>query len=100
MEFHFVIYRAAEKEPLLLLIKPLWLGMASVVAFKPDPGARRRGAVRPVGRAQHGNIIKAFHAQDLQRAAAEMRADLLRPGTSTRYLCELPARLSGGSTNN
>jgi DNA-binding GntR family transcriptional regulator len=93
MEFHFTIYRAADNEPLLSLIEALWLRMAPVVAFNLTQARDAEAQFDPVGRAHHGNIIKAFQAHDPAQAALEIRADMLHPSTFTRYFFELPAML-------
>lgn len=93
MEFHFLIYRAADNEPLLSLIEALWLRMAPVVAFNLTQARDAEAQFDPVGRAHHSNIVKAFQAQDPQQATDEIRADLLHPSTFTRYFDELPAML-------
>ena len=90
MEFHFSIYRLAENEPLLSLIEALWLRMAPVVAFNLTRDGDAEAQFDSTGRAHHGNIIKAFQAQDPVRAAAEIRADLLHPSTFARYFDWLP----------
>lgn len=95
MEFHFTIYRAAANEPLLSLIEALWLRMAPVVAFNLTEAHNAAAQFDRVGRSHHGNIVKAFQAQDAGRAAREIRADLLHPSTFTRYFDELPTMLSG-----
>lgn len=92
MEFHFAIYRAAHNEPLLSLIEALWLRMAPVVAFNLTH-TDGEGPFDRAGRAHHGNIIRAFQAQDAQQAAAEIRADLLHPSTFARYFDQAPAML-------
>lgn len=99
MEFHFLIYRLAANEPLLSLIEALWLRMAPVVAFNlTQQDAQEQ--FDEAGRAHHGNIIKAFQAQDLQRASAEIRADLLHPSTYTQYFDGLPSMLGGGKAGD
>lgn len=95
MEFHFLIYRLADNEPLLSLIEALWLRMAPVVAFNLTQARNAEAQFDEIGRAHHGNIIKAFQAQDPERATKEIRADLLHPSTFTRYFDELPSMLSG-----
>ena len=89
------IDRAAANEPLLSLIEALWLRMAPVVAFNLTEARNAAAQFDRVGRSHHGNIVKAFQAQDPGRAAREIRADLLHPSTFTRYFDELPTILSG-----
>ncbi|WP_198968674.1 GntR family transcriptional regulator [Xylophilus sp. ASV27] len=95
MEFHFLIYRLADNEPLLTLIEALWLRMAPVVAFNLTQVDEAGAAAQfdRAGLAHHGNIIKAFEAQDPRRASEEIRNDLLHPSTFARYFDELPSML-------
>ena len=100
MEFHFLIYRLADNEPLLSLIEALWLRMAPVVAFNLTQQRNAEAQFDEAGRAHHGNIIKAFLAQDPALASQEIRADLLHPSTFTRYFDELPSMLGGGKARD
>lgn len=95
MEFHFLIYRLADNEPLLSLIEALWLKMAPVVAFHLTQSSNAEAQFDDAGRAHHGNVIKAFQAQDAERAGDEIRADLLHPSTYMQYFDRLPSMLSG-----
>jgi len=85
MEFHFLIYRLADNEPLLSLIEALWLRMAPVVAATLALQRNADAQFDEAGRAHHGNIIKAFLAQNAAAAAEEIRADLLHPGNFIHY---------------
>lgn len=91
MEFHFLIYRLADNEPLLSLIEALWLRMAPVVAFNLTEAQNAEAQFDPEGLSHHVNIIKAFQEHDSVKASQAVRADLLHPGTLANYLQELPA---------
>jgi DNA-binding GntR family transcriptional regulator len=97
MEFHFLIYRLAANEPLLSLIEALWLRMAPVVAFNLTQHENAESQFDVAGRAHHDNIIKAFQAQDPQRAGDEIRADLLHPSTYAQYFDGLRSMLGDGA---
>lgn len=95
MEFHFLIYRLADNEPLFSLIEALWLRMAPVVAANLTQERNPEALFDEAGRAHHGNIIKALQAQDATRAAEEIRADLLHPSNFARYFEDLPHTPAG-----
>lgn len=91
MEFHFLIYRVSDNEPLLSLIEALWLRMAPVVAFNLTAAQNAEAQFDPVGLSHHMSIIKAFQEHDPEKARQAIRADLLHPGTLANYLQELPS---------
>lgn len=88
MEFHFLIYRVADNEPLLSLIEALWLRMAPVVAANLTSMGKKLLKSEPDGRDHHAHIIKAFQAHDAAAASSEIRADLLHPNALANYLDE------------
>ena len=85
MEFHFMIYRVADNEPLLSLIEALWLRMAPVVAANLTDMGKSLLKTDPGDRDHHANIIKAFQTHDAVAASAEIRADLLHPNALSTY---------------
>ena len=85
MEFHFLIYRVADNEPLLALIEALWLRMAPVVAVNLAAMAGNHELTSAGSGDHHGRIIKAFQQHDAAAARAEIRADLTHPGALSRY---------------
>lgn len=85
MEFHFMIYRVADNEPLLSLIEALWLRMAPVVAANLTNMGKALLQVDSTSRDHHANIIKAFQTHDAVAASAEIRADLLHPNALSTY---------------
>lgn len=84
MEFHFLIYRVAENEPLLALIEALWLRMAPVIAANLAVMTASE-ATAAGGGDHHANIIKAFLNHDAEAARAELRHDLMHPNALSRY---------------
>jgi DNA-binding GntR family transcriptional regulator len=84
-EFHFLIYRTADNEPLLALIEALWLRMAPVVAFNLTAAENASERYNRAGRAHHFEIINAFQTRDAAKASQEIRADLLHPTTLSEY---------------
>lgn len=85
MEFHFLIYRVADNEPLLSLIEALWLRMSPVIAFSLTAAQDAATHFDPVGLAHHANLIKAFQKGDAVKVRQEIRADLLHHGLLTNY---------------
>jgi DNA-binding GntR family transcriptional regulator len=95
-DFHFLIYRVADNEPLLALIEALWLRMAPVVAFNLTAAENARERFNQLGRAHHVEIINAFQARDEVKVAREIRADLLHPTALSDYR-GAPAPSANGS---
>jgi DNA-binding GntR family transcriptional regulator len=95
-DFHFLIYRVTDNEPLLALIEALWLRMAPVVAFNLTAAENARERFSQMGRAHHIEIISAFQARDGAKAAREIRADLLHPTGLSEYR-DAPAPAAKGA---
>lgn len=95
-EFHFLIYRVADNEPLLALIEALWLRMAPVVAFNLTEAEHAMERFSRLGRAHHFEIINAFQMHDPVKASQEIRGDLLHPTTLSEYR-DAPAPSPSGS---
>jgi DNA-binding GntR family transcriptional regulator len=78
-DFHFLIYKTAQNEPLLKLIETLWLSMAPLL------GAMIRiSMTRPIlqfraGRTGHDKLIKAFQDRDPAAVKLAMQAELFAP---------------------
>ena len=84
-QFHFAIYVIADNEPLLALIEALWLRMAPVVAFNLTRAEQAKARFDHLGRSHHFEIIDALREGNAEKAAAEIKADLMHPAGLSDY---------------
>ena len=88
--FHFAIYRIADNEALLALIRMLWLRMGPIEASSVPLMIEKSAAARRVGLGNHASLLAAFHARDPVAAELSMHRDLLGLTTFPGYWESLP----------
>lgn len=78
LDFHFVLYRAAQSEILTAIIERLWLQNGPFLMLHLLDFGRRPRAQQKVLFEQHGTILHALGRRDAGAAAAALVADLMQ----------------------
>ena len=101
-DFHFLIYRTAENEPLLTLIEMLWLRMAPLLGAMIHISLTRPVRRFHTGRMFHDELITAFQNRDAADAKRAIQSDLFTPEELPDYwdaldVVESLAHAAGGA---
>lgn len=84
-QFHFLIYRAADNEPLLTLIEMLWLRTAPLLGAMNRIAAARPVAGFRTDQSHHDVLISALENRDAASVKLALQADLFSPEELPEY---------------